>query len=178
MGGLKVKRLVEYGFYGWAVVSLILMVFPICNYLEFYPAIRNLFLSVESFSCTLLNSTGEEKVRITSTFVVFHNSSFIGLEVFRFNVRIFYEEGVELVSTYLSPPTGKRVLGPYSAMKFLLNITLSDKTLIGDLLPLLKNNEPVEWTIYGSIYLYIFGNPYPQLINLNPVELVYPSSLA
>jgi len=155
-------------FYGWVFVSIFYLVFPTLNYLEFFVAVRNLSFIVKSFECKVLNQSGEEKVLILGKFSLFQNSSYVGLRVFRVHVKIFYENMFSpIVSSYFLIDDE---IGPFSEKEFSLNVTVSDKLLINNLVALCDGSGSlVRWTIHSSTYIYVFGELSTTLLPLNSI---------
>ena len=149
------------------VFSLATLVFATVNYLEFYVALRSLFLRVNSFECKILE--GESAVCVCGNFSLVHNSSYNGLVLESVYVSMFVDGEVEPFFERRFWLEGA-VLAPFSSISLSVeNQTLTDN--VEGFIRLKEQGESVNLTVSSCVFIYIFGGPFATKVDLEDFSL-------
>jgi hypothetical protein len=175
MERVSLHRVLVFVLLAAIVVSAGLLIPKTVNYLEYYVALSRLDLKVDWFSFTRLSANSTDSI-VGGQVSLFHNSSYVGLRVYRVDMVVYYGDSYfTLFSRRL--PCRDAPLEPFSR----LNLSLGDATFVEDFPRFVNFNVdakqqglPVVLRVESRVALYMFGNPFPEPIDLDVVEYTLP----
>lgn len=151
------------------VLSVFALVFATINYLEFYVALDNLYLKVDSFDYEIFELGGKKIVCVNGILTLIHNSSYNGLVLESIYVSMFLEGESQTFFERRFWLDGGR-LAPFSSVPLVIkNQNLTDN--VEGFVQLKEHGESVDLTVKTCVFIYVFGGPFATKVVLEDFEL-------
>jgi len=151
------------------VLSVSTLVFATVNYLEFYVALNNLYLRVDSFDYEIFELGGRKIVCVNGNLTLIHNSSYNGLVLESVYVSMFLEGESQPFFERRFWLDGES-LPPFSSVFLVVkNQNLTDN--IEGFVQLKEQGESVDLTVKTCVFIYVFGGPFATKVFLEDFEL-------
>lgn len=151
-----------------AVLSIILLVSPLLNYIEFYKALEKLSLQVSNFSFSI----AEDKILIASNFSVVNPTSHTGLRLVHLGYGIYFKSDDEFTAltggeTWYGDPSPP--INPHSNITSKYSVSLDiDQEPARVTLATLSTQRGIEWMITSYVLIETFTGR--MHVDLEPVS--------
>jgi hypothetical protein len=162
------SKIVVYCFLIVVLGSFVMLVPATANYLEFWAALSNFYLRVDSFSWSNVTVDTAKSIDIIANLTLFQNSSYVGLKYHSVDIKIYYADTFDTLFEMRFWLSGLPV-EPFSRLELSLkNETASDAR---HFLDLKSEGKMVELFFATSVNLYLLGQSTADRVYIEDVPL-------